>query len=263
MLETVTPVRFHAPLTSGRNKPARVECEKGDGSLVEVVAKFAGNCDRGETALAIEVVAACLAADLGLPVPKPYLLNIGPAWVGTIPDAPYRAAVGRSGSVAFGSTHVGTGYRLWTSHDRLSPDMLPVALATFCFDAFICNTDRRDGNPNCLVKTPSLRIFDHELTFIYKGVLFWKEPWKVSALAALATPGQHIFHAKLKGQAIDLAPVRSAWAALSDAALARYKGAVPAAWSSADPAVDDAISLIRGVRDHIDDALAEVRRVLK
>lgn len=55
MLETITPVRFHAPLSSGRTRPARLECEKDDGSLVEVIAKFAGGCDRGVTALAIEV----------------------------------------------------------------------------------------------------------------------------------------------------------------------------------------------------------------
>jgi hypothetical protein len=262
MIDTVNPVRFHAPVTSGRNKPARVECEREDGSLVEVVAKFVGNCDRKEAALAIEVVAACLAGDLGLPVPKPYLMNIDQAWVGTIPDAIYQAAVSRSGTLAFASTHVGSGYRVWTRHDRLSADMLPVALAIFCFDAFVSNADRKDDNPNCFLKTPQLRIFDHELTFVYKNILFWKEPWKVSALAALATPGAHIFHAKLKGQAIDVAPIRAAWSALSDARLGEYKGAVPTAWAAAMPAVDDAISLIQGVRDNIDGALAEVRRVL-
>lgn len=262
MLETVDPVRFHAPVTSGRNMPARVECERADGSLVEVVAKFAGNCDRKEIALAIEVIAACLAGDLGLPMPKPYLMNIDQAWVGTIPDATYRAAVGRSGAFAFASTHVGTGYRPWTRYDRLTQPMAAVALSIFCFDAFINNPDRKDDNPNCFLKTPELRIFDHELTFIYKGILFWKEPWKVSALAPFATPGQHIFHAKLRGQAIDLDPIRAAWSALSDARLHEYKGAVPAAWAAAMPAVDDAISLIRGVRDNIDGALVEVRRVL-
>lgn len=61
---------------------------------------------------------------------------------------------------------------------------------------------------------------------------------------------------------VDLAPVRQAWAALDDGRLAGYKNAIPAAWATALPAVDDAISLIQGVRDHIDDALAEVRRVL-
>lgn len=263
MLETITPVRFHAPVTSGRTRPARVECEKADGSLVEVIAKFAGGCDRGEAALALEVVAACLAADLGLPVPKPYLLDIYPAWVATIPDAAYRAIVTQSGVLAFGSTDLGTDYRVWSTSDRLTVQMLPVALAIFCFDAFVNNSDRRDGNPNCLLKGHQIRIFDHELTFVYKGVLFWREPWKTGALAAFATPGNHIFHTKLQGQATDLAPIRDAWAALSDATLAGYKGALPAAWSSAGPAVDDAISLIQGVRDHIDDALAEVRRVLK
>lgn len=262
MIETVNPVRFHAPVNSGRNRPARVECEREDGSLVEVVAKFSGLCDRKEAALAIEVVAACLAADLGLPVPKPYLMNIDQAWLGTIPDAAYKAAVGRSGAMAFASTHVGTGYRAWTRFDRLTPPMAAVALAIFCFDAFINNADRKDDNPNCFLKTPELRIFDHELTFVYKGIIGWKEPWKVDALAALATPGRHIFHTKLKGQAVDLAPIQAAWSALSDTRLGEYKGAIPAAWAAAMPAVDDAISLIQGVRDNNDGALAEVRRVL-
>jgi len=210
----------------------------------------------------MEVVAACLAADLGLPIPKPYLLAVDPAWVGTIPDANYRGIVARSGSFAFGSTDVGSDYRAWTPFDRLTPQLEAVALAIFCFDAFINNSDRRDDNPNCLRKDEQLRIFDHELAFLYKGVLFWQEPWKVGALAPFASPGRHIFHAKLKGQALDMAPVHAAWAALSDDRLARYKGSVPAAWSDAVTAVDDAISLIQGVRDNLDDALAEVRRVL-
>ncbi|MGE3710706.1 MAG: HipA family kinase [Hyphomicrobiaceae bacterium] len=262
MLETVNPVRFHAAVTSGRTRPARVECQKSDETLVEVIAKFAGGCDRGETALAMEVVAACLAADLGLPIPTPYLLAIDPAWVRTIPDAAYRDIVARSGAIAYGSTDVGSDYRAWTSYDRLTPQLMPVALAIFCFDAFINNSDRRDGNPNCLRKDEQLRIFDHELTFLYKGVLLWREPWKVSALAPFASPGRHIFQTKLKGQALDMAPVRAAWAALSDGRLASYKGSLPAAWSNTGAAVDDAISLIQGVRNHIDDALAEVRRVL-
>ena len=120
----------------------------------------------------------------------------------------------------------------------------------------------RDDNPNCLIRGTDLRIFDHELAFLYKGILFWREPWKVGSLAAFASPGKHIFHKGLLGQGVDLAPVRQAWAALDDGRLAGYKNAIPAAWATALPAVDDAISLIQGVRDHIDDALAEVRRVL-
>ena len=210
----------------------------------------------------MEVVAACLAADLGLPIPTPYLLAIDPAWVRAIPDMAYRNIVVLSGPIAYGSTDVGRDYRTWTPFDRLTPPLLPVALAIFCFDAFINNVDRRDDNPNCLRKDEQLRIFDHELSFLYKGILYWREPWKVSALAPFASPGRHIFQAKLRGQALDMAPVRAAWAALSDDRLARYKASVPAAWASTGAALDDAISLIQGVRDHIDDALAEVRRVL-
>jgi hypothetical protein len=235
MLETITPVRFHAAVTSGRTRPARVECEKTDGTLVEVVAKFAGGCDRGEIALAIEVVAACLAADLGLPIPTPYLLSIDPAWIGTIPDATYRGLVARSGRIAYGSTDVGSDYRVWTPFDRVTPQMMPVALAIFCFDAFINNADRRDDNPNCFMKDQELRIFDHELAFIHKGILSWQEPWKMGAVASFALPGRHIFYAKLKGEELDTGPVRTAWAALSDERLTRYKNSVPTVWSSAGP----------------------------
>jgi hypothetical protein len=262
MLETAVPVRFDALVKSGRTRPARIECEKADGTSVEIIAKFAGGCDRGETALAMEAVAACLATDLGLPISRPYLFDIDPDWVATITDEDYRGIVARSGLVGFGSTNVGADYRVWTAFDRLTPQMVPVALAIFCFDAFISNSDRRDGNPNCLKKDQDLRIFDHELAFVYKGVLFWREPWTVGGLAPFASPGAHIFYAQLKGRALDTPPVRAAWAALSDERLAGYKDSVPAAWANAAEAVDDAVSLIQGVRDHIDDALAEVRRVL-
>ncbi len=38
------------------------------------------------------------------------------------------------------------------------PAMVPVALATFVFDAIIQNPDRRSGNPNCLVRGDAFRI---------------------------------------------------------------------------------------------------------
>ena len=152
MLETVTPVQFHDGVTSGRTKPSRVTCEKADKTFVEVVAKFSDACDYKDASLALEVIGACLAADLGLPVPKPYLLDVQPAWVATVTNAERRAAMQRSSPVAFGSTQAGTGFRAWTAADRITGAMLPSAAGIFAFDAFINNFDRRSDNPNCLVK---------------------------------------------------------------------------------------------------------------
>lgn len=262
MLETITPIQFHGATTSGRTKPSRLFCEKQDGTIVEVVAKFSAGCDRSETSLAMEVIGAYLAADLGLPVPAPYLLDVQPEWVATVTNGERRTLMTSSSPIAFGSTQVGSGFRAWTTGDRLSGPMLPTAAGIFAFDAFVNNADRRDDNPNCLVRGSDLRIFDHELAFIYKAVIGWRQPWQVGALAAFASPGRHIFYKGLKGQDVDLTPIRTAWSSLDDDRLADYKGAIPTAWVGCLPAVDDAIDLIQGVRDHLDDALAEVRRIL-
>jgi hypothetical protein len=262
MLETVKPVQFHDATKSGRTKPSRLVCEKQDGSTVELIAKFSGGCDRKEASLAMEVVGACLAADLGLPVPTPYLLDVQADWIATVTDVERRKVMEVSSAVAFGSSQVGAGFRVWTTGDRVTDVMVPTAVGIFAFDAFINNPDRRGDNPNCLVRGTELRIFDHELAFLYKGVLFWREPWRVGALATMASPGNHIFHKGLQGQDVDLAPIRQAWLNLDDDRLAAYKCSMPAMWAAALSAVDDAINLIKGVRDNIDDALAEVRRVL-
>lgn len=263
MLETVVPVQFHDAVTSGRTKPSRLTCEKSDGTTVEVVAKFSAGCDRKETSLAMEVIGACLAADLGLPVPQPYLLDAQPAWVATVTHPERKRMMELSNPTAFGSTQVSKGWRAWTSVDKISAAMLPTAVAIFAFDAFISNPDRRDLNPNCLVKGGDLRIFDHELAFFNKAIIGWKPPWKAGALASLATPGNHIFHAELKGRTFDLVPIETAWTSLSDGRLAEYKSAVPASWlPAAEAGVGDALDLIRDVRDNIRAALEEVKRVL-
>lgn len=265
MLETVTPVRFHAAVTRGRTKPARLECEKTDGGLVEVIGKFSAGCDRRGAGLAMEVIAACLAADLGLPVPHPYLLDTQREFAETIPDAERRSvmldSLNAGIAIAFGSSEVGNGFSTWSSADRITEVMLAQALAIFCFDAFTVNADRRNDNPNCLVRGPAMRIIDHESSFIYKFVLNWQQPWIVGALAPLATPGHHIFYSGLKDRELDFAPIETAWLTITDARLAEYRDSVPTQWS-ANAAVEDAIDLIKDVRDNITGALTEVKRVL-
>jgi hypothetical protein len=262
MLETVTPVRFHAAVTSGRTKPARLECEKPDGvTRVEVVAKFSEGCDRKTVGLAMEVVAACLARDLGLPVPQPNLLDLQPAFTATVTDMERRRIMNGSHPIAFGSSEAGNGFRIWSRADRIGDDLAAGALAVFCFDAFTVNDDGRDANPNLLIRGQDIRIIDHESAFVQRLLIGWQQPWKVGALAPLATPGHHIFYAGLKGRGTNTAPIEQAWSSISDAKLQEYRDSVPQAWA-AGAAVDDAIDLIRGVRENIAAALAEVRRVL-
>jgi hypothetical protein len=212
VLKRVSPIQYDRAVTRGRTGPLFITCEATDGSAVEVVAKFSGGCHQGNVNLAREVVGACLAGDLGLPVPEPFLINIPAQWAATIPDTSERAKVQRSSPVAFGSRAVTGQLSVWSPGNSISDIMLPMAAGIFVFDGIIQNPDRRSGNPNCLVRGDELRIFDHELAFSHGLVLGWTPPWVIGGLKPMETNGNHIFRAGLKGRSIDYGPIRAAWA---------------------------------------------------
>ena len=263
VLETIRPFEFNKAMSSGKTKPSLLTCQGDHGQQVEVVAKFSAGCEEGVVNLAVEVIAACLAADLGLPVPKPYLLRVEPSWADSIPDEARKEQVQRSSPVAFGSTHVGSGYRAWGRDERIGGALVAGTLAVFVFDAMVQNVDRRSENPNCLVKGNNIRIIDHEVCFRHGLILGWKGPWEVGSLECLQTPGAHIFRGGLRKVSRSYDRIRAAWAALSDSRLKDYKRAVPVEWADADQRVQDALELVGNVREKIDKCLGEVERVLK
>ena len=262
MLSRATPIAFDRAMGNGRTKPALLICETQAGEEVEVVAKFSANCDQGVTNLAREVVAACLAGDLGLPVPTPYLLDITPAWAASVNDPTIRANIQRSAPITFGSSFAGAQFSAWNDGTALRPAMVPMALATFVFDAIIQNPDRRSGNPNCLVRGDTFRIFDHELAFAHGLILGWQPPWVPGSLLPLEQPGHHIFRRKLRGESLDFNPVRESWKALSDTRIDSYAAAVPVEWAQAASDMASAIALIKSARDRIDACIVEIQRVL-
>ena len=142
MIERVTAIEYVEPVGTGRTQPVHLVCEKSDGSTVEVIAKFSAYCDEGVVNLAREVIAACLAADLGLPIPVPYLVEIPPEFAEIIPEPALRAKIKASAPIAFGSTFVTGQYAKWFPGTAISGALLPVATAIFSFDAIIQNPDR-------------------------------------------------------------------------------------------------------------------------
>lgn len=262
MLTRARAIQFDRPATSGRTNPSFITCETSDGAVVEVVAKFSAACEMRETNLAMEVIAACLADDLGLPIPEPFLVEFSTDWASLVPDPGRRQAIMASSSVAFGSRLVTGGYRVWSETTRIATATLPTALSIFAFDGFTQNPDRRVTNPNCLVKGDEVRIIDHEMAFSHRLMLNWVPPWKRGGLKSFETPGAHIFRNELAGKAIDSAPLRAAWVGLSDDRLAEYKRAIPHEWNRSEAAVEAAVKLVREVRQQIDECLAELRRVL-
>lgn len=262
MLKRISPIQYDRAATRGRTGPLFITCEAADGSIVEVVAKFSGGCDQANVNLAREVIGACLAGDLGLPVPEPFLIDIPPDWAVSIPDGNERVKVQRSSPVAFGSRAMTRQFNIWTPGNLISDIMLPLAAGIFVFDGIIQNPDRRSDNPNCLVRGDELRIFDHELAFAHGLMIGWKPPWVIGGLKPMETNGNHIFRSGLKGRIVDFGPIRATWTGLSDAQIADYEGALPAEWTDVVSVAASATKLIRDARDNIDAVLEEVQRVL-
>jgi hypothetical protein len=182
MLARVRAVEYVRPMESGRTSPLLVRCAQPDGTVIEVVVKFSEFCDQRQENLAMEAVAACLAGDLGLPIPEPFFVDVPNEWADVVPDQARRKRILQSSRVAFGSRLVTGGYSVWTPDTRISDGMADTAAAIFAFDAIAQNADRRSENPNCLVRGESIRIIDHELTFAHGIIIGWHPPWSPGGL---------------------------------------------------------------------------------
>lgn len=262
MLERAVATEFVRVATQGRTGPGLLICEDDAGDSVELICKVSAGCDNGISSLAREIVGACLAADLGLPIPRPYPVELSNEFAAAVTDDAFRIKLSNSSMIGFGSLRVPNQFSAWAKGNTIADTMVPDAAAIFMFDAVTQNPDRREENPNCLVKGTELRIFDHELAFMSEQLLLWVPPWKEGGLKWIERPGTHIFHRGLKGRPIDYDPIKDCWSSLSDGRLSEYRDAVPDVWAGAEPAVTAALKLIREARDNIDGCLDEMRRVL-
>ena len=259
MLKTVEAIQYVRDVGSGRTRPIVAAAEDDGGNVVEVVLKFASACEMGTNSLAAEVIAACLAAALELPIPEPFLVRVSPEWRDSLP-AKVGARFSDFDSLAFGSKLVWPQWPAWTMASRLTPPMIQTAAEILAFDGFIENVDRRDENPNCLVSGDQLRIFDHELAFP-RGLLGPK-PWAIGGMQPFTEPGRHIFRRELLGQMVDPGPIQAKWSNLPDANIDAYGAAVPPAWRD-DEFVADILAKIRQVRDNVDGCMTELDRILQ
>lgn len=262
MLSQVTAVRFDGRAKSGRTIPCRLTCEAADGAEVEVVAKFSAGCDRKVTALVMEAIATMLAADLDLPVPEPFLVTLEPEFIAGLPDETVAEIARRSNPVAFGSKHLPPGYTSWPVGKAIPKDAIATAAEIFAFDALIVNDDRRPVNPNCLFSGASLAIYDHEMAFFTEGIIGWQPPWKIGSLEYKKQTRDHLFFEQLCGKPVNFDRFTGAWLAVTDERLAVYRATLPDEWNSAVQHADQALLYIGQVRDNIEAALQEVRRVI-
>ena len=265
MLATVTAVRFDHLLTTGRTTPALLSCVRQDGIEIEVVTKFSAGCDRGATALAIEALLAMLAADLGLPVPEPVLVDVDPDVIDPTVSARASELARKSVRPSFGSVLLPPGFSAVASGKRLD-DLVVQAAEIFAFDAMILNPDRRVDKPNCECDGRSLAIFDHEAAMAgldALGSMFQPYPWVTGSLSPMGLgPGQHVLFTLLRGKDVQFDRLVAAWATVTDTRLSDYRNALPDTWGSANSVIDQAVEYLAELRHHIPAVLDEIRRVL-
>lgn len=262
MLARLTPIAFLRGTSRGKTQPLILICQGPDGEEIEVVAKFSFGCEQGVVNLAREVIASCLAADLGIKVPEPYLIEATPEWTAALP-LEQRLRVQQSCPIAFGCKLITGQFSTWNPGITPSAELLPKLRAIFFFDGMIQNMDRQSPNPNCLVQGNDIFVIDHEIAFTHHLVLGWVPPWKENGLRAFEQNGVHVFREPLRGQGVNFGPIRDTWGALLDDDVDAYKECVPEEWlPAADADVQRAISLIKEVRDNIDGCVIEAKRVL-
>lgn len=251
MLDKVTASRLERKMANGRTSPCLIVCET-DQDDVELVVKFSEGCFEKERNLVIESIAAMLAADLGLPVPEPFLVEVDDIFINSIADQSLKDLMHRSNRMAFGSKKLPDGFAVWPNNGRVPASLTQTASEVFVFDAIIVNSDRRPENPNCLYTGDEIGIFDHELSFASQQVLFWKAPWLEGGFDAISSPLHHIFApANFDVRPTNLDRFRNAWNQLPDQRFQAYCEAIPFEWGDHHAYLEDTVKYLREVKSRV------------
>lgn len=262
MLNEVSAGRFLKVMSSGRNKPCLIECEDVEGKKVELVVKYSASLIEREKNLAIEAIVSMLAADLGLPIPEPFIVELSQEFIEVIDDVTVKMALKQSCRLAFGSA-LQTGFAAWLNGQKIPKNCSQSATEIAIFDQIIMNSDRRPINPNCLFFGDAFRIIDHELAFT--TILFRKEPWENGGLADLSKRDQHIFALPYYDfpMPTDYGRFIAAWKALTDTRFLQYKNALPPAWLYDENHIDCILNYLKKCRDQIGTIIKHALQVLK
>lgn len=256
--------RFIKRMGTGRTMPCLIECDNDRGDKIEVVVKYSGNLYEKEKSLAFEAIAAMLAADLGLPIPESFLVELDDAFIALVPDSEVRSAMQKSCRLGYGSRLV-TGYAVWPKGQTVPRDNVTAAAEIAIFDKIIENGDRRPENPNCQFRADDFLIFDHELAFT--RALFWIEPWEDGGFDVLAKREDHIFARPYYEAGLnDLSHFILKWDGLDANRFKEYKTTLPLEWLQ-NPAdvehIDRIMSYLMQVRSNIQVIAKNALKVLR
>ncbi len=255
MLKTVIATGFTKKMQSGRNEPLLLECEDDAGNVIDVVVKYSGKLTEGTKSLAHEALAAMLAADLGLPVPKPFVVELTTEFISSIEMPIIANAMRSSCRQAFGSSFL-TGMATWLRYQNVTLGQTQVAAEIAVFDQIIVNSDRSQKFPNLLFTGDNLAIIDHEMAFSPEQIIGWRAPWIDDGLADLQSRELHIFgRPYIIGKVSNLERFGMAWESLPPTRFDEYLSALPSSW------VYDEVKL-RTIFAYLNDAKLNINTII-
>ena len=165
MLPRFTGSRYVVPLREGGSLPAVVDTD-ADGTFV---VKFLG-AGQGPKALIAEALVALVAQQVGLPVPRPAILDVEAGFGRGEPDPEIQDILRGSVGANFGLEYLAGALAFDPAVDGglISPEL---AADIVWLDAYVTNVDRTLRNTNMLVCGDELWLIDHG------AALFFHHRW--------------------------------------------------------------------------------------
>ena len=260
-----TANQFIRPMGAGRTCPVLLGAEDEEGKAVEVVTKLRGP-EMGLKAQIAELVAAPLAAHLGLAVPQAAVVDIPAGFEAIVPRdhmAAFRASPGKN----FGSVHLGTSFTTWAAGRSPAGVQRDQAAEIFAFDLLAQNPDRRAINPNLWSRSEVLGVFDHEQAFSFLHLPIFgpsPRPWVLAPQAgAFRFMENHVFYPSLRGAKLNLGPFESRLEALSDEVIQGLLKPVPAEWRLGHDLCEKVADYLREAREERTAFLNFVKHLLR
>lgn len=264
MLKEVEAVRYDRKMHNGKTTPFLLACEKETGEEVELVAKFSKGCEDHCGGLICEAISAALAKDLGLPIPRPYVVNISPQFIATVGEPAHRLFLEQSCPKGFGSERLPDSYSTWIPPTgKISDSLLASARSVIAFDSLFVNSDRRAKNPNLMFNGSQIAVIDHEMALRQDMLLFWKTPWTSGAFDPPYALDKHLFYPIAKGSMLsDFDEFLQKLTMITDARIEEYASAIPIEWHQNKERIFTSIEYIRDLRNNAQLAIAELTKAL-
>jgi len=257
---------FIPSLKNGRNRPLLLSCRDAAGESLEVITKFRGR-EMNEKSQLVELVAAQLADDLGLDVPRVAVVDVPDDFHTIIQNSDDAEMVRKSAGLNFGSVNVGPGFTTWLPGRAPHGVQRDQAAAIFAFDTLIQNPDRRAVNPNLWVRSDRLGVYDHEqaFSFLFLPIIGGApRPWNpVDQAAGFPFLENHIFYTPLRGGRFDLGSFEERLAELPDAKIDGYMEAVPEEWRHGHDLCDQIRAYLQEARQERNKLIGFVKHILR